>query len=92
MKKKYFYFYELKPFVKEYLIATNDAIGNNINSIDSSEILKDRKKKDDRNQESSFENGKKKSLKALENSTIIFDKEENTNILDLRLKTFISFG
>lgn len=45
MKKKYFYFYELKPFVKEYLIATNDAIGNNINSIDSSEILKDRKKK-----------------------------------------------
>lgn len=87
MKKKCPYFYKFKHYVKKRLTATNEAIGNNTNSINSSGILKNKqKKKDNRNQEFSSENGKKKSLETSDNPTIISDEEENTNILDLRLK------
>ena len=80
MKKKYLYFYELKPFVKERLTATDEAIKNSTDPIDNSGILKDRQeKKDVKNQEPSSENGKRKSLEALDNPTIISDEEENVN-------------
>lgn len=38
VKKKCFYFYELKPFIKEYLMTMDKAIRNNINLIENSEI------------------------------------------------------
>lgn len=92
-EKEISYFYKVKLFIKEYLIATNEVIRNSINTINSLGILKDRQeKKDDRNQELSVENSEKKSLEAPDNPIIIFDKEENTNILDLKLKKFISFS
>ena len=91
MKKKCSYFYELKPFVKERLTATNEEIGNSTDPINSSGILKNRhEKKDDGIQEPSSENGKRKSPEAPDNPTIISNEEENTNILDPRLKKFLS--
>lgn len=41
-EKKCTYFYKLKPFIKECLIATDEVIGNSTDSIDSLVILKDR--------------------------------------------------
>ncbi len=91
VKKKCPYFYKLKPFVKERLIATDEAIGNSTDPIDSLRILKDRQeKKDDGIQEPSSENCDWKSPEAPDNLTIISDEEENTNILDSRLKKFSS--
>ena len=91
VKKKCPYFYELKPFVKERLTAIDEAIGNSTDPIDSSGILNDRQeKKDDGIQEPSSENSKRKSPEAPDNPTIISDEEENTNILDPRLKKFSS--
>lgn len=91
VKKKCPYFYELKPFVKERLTATDEAIGNSTDPIDISGILKDRQgKKDDGNQEPSSEKGEEKFPEAPDNPTIISDEEENTNILDPKLKKFTS--
>lgn len=87
MKKKCSYFYQLKPFVKERLTATDEAIENSTDPIDSLGILKDRQeKKDDGNPEPSSENEDGKSPEAPDGPTIISDEEENTNILDPRLK------
>ena len=92
-EKKCFYFYEFKLFIKERLTVTDKIIKNNIDFINNSKILKDKQeKKDNRNQELLSENDKKKSLKALDNSIIIFNKEENTNILDFRLKKLTFFS
>lgn len=68
------------------MTAIDEAIGNSTGPINSSRILKDRQeKKDDGNPKPSSENGKRKSLEAPNNPTIISDEEENT-ILDPRLK------
>ena len=42
VKKKSLYFYELKPFVKKCLTATDEAIGNSTDFIDSSRIMKNK--------------------------------------------------
>lgn len=75
------------------MTAIDEVIENSTDSINSSKILKNRQeKKDDRNPKSLYENGEKKSPEALGNSIIISDKEENTNILDPRLKKTTSFS
>ena len=87
VKKKCLYFYEFKPFIKERLIATDKAIENSTDPINSSRILKNRQEKnDDRNSEPSSENKDEISPKAPDNLTIISDEEKTTNILDPRLK------
>ena len=92
MKKKYLYFYEFKLFGKECLTATDEAIGNDIDPINSSGILKDKQeKKDDGNQEFSSKNGKRKFSETPDNPKIILDEEENI-ILDSKLKKFTSFS
>lgn len=40
VKKKCFYFYKLKPFIKEYLMTMDKAIRNSINLIENSESWK----------------------------------------------------
>ena len=87
VKTKCPYFYELKPFVKERLTATDESIENSADPIDSSGILKDRQvRRDDGNREPSFDNEEEKSPNGQDNTTIISDGEENTNILDPRSK------
>ncbi len=93
MKTKYPYFYELKPFVQERLTATDKAIGNSKDSIDSSEILRYRQaENDDRNQGALFDNEEENSLGIQDNAAVISDNEENPNILDPRLKKSTSSG
>ncbi len=93
VKKKCPYFYKLKPFVKESLTATDEAIGNDTDPIDSSGILRDRQaEKDDGNQGDLFDNGEGRSLGTQGNSVVISDDEENLNILDSRLKKSTSSG
>ncbi len=87
VKKKCPYFYELKPFIKERLTATDKAIKNSTDLIDSSGILRDRQaEKDDRNQRALFDNEERRSLGTQDNAAVISDDEENPNILDPRLK------
>lgn len=75
------------------MLVTNQAIKKNIDLIDYLRILKNRqRKKDDRNQKSLFKNDEVKSPKASNKLIIISNKEENTNILELRLKKAIFFS
>lgn len=70
----------------------DEMIGNSINPINNSKILKDRQeKKDNRNLVFSLEDKNNNSLEALDVPFIIFDKEENIDILDFRLKKIIFF-
>lgn len=72
--------------MKKWLIAINKTIKNSIDLINSSEILKDRQKKDDKNLKLSLQDSKRKPLEALDNLTMIFDAKKNNNILNFRLK------
>ena len=93
VKKKFVYFYELKPFVQERLTATDEAIENSTDPIDSSGILRDRQaEKDDGNQGALFDNEEGRSLGTQDNAAVISDDEENSNILDPRLKKSTSSG
>lgn len=57
IKKKCFYFYKLKFFIKEYWKALDKAIKNNADSINNWQIWKNRQaSRDNWNQKSLFDN------------------------------------
>ncbi len=75
------------------MTATNKAIENKTDSIDSSRILKDQQtEKDYENQGTLFDNEERKSLGTQNNSAVIFDNKKNLSIFNPRLKNSKSSG
>lgn len=74
-------------------MATDEAIRNSTNPIDSSGNLKDRQaEKNDGNQGALFDNEEERSLGTQDNAAVISDGEKNPCILDPRLKKSTSSG